>query len=48
MCSINLPDDVFEPGEKKPQKKLGTANGQANSKKRNAPQVGTGWRLGPD
>jgi hypothetical protein len=36
--NFNLPDDVFENGEKKPQKKS-AAKGAANNKKRGPPEV---------
>lgn len=38
MKSFNLPDDVFEAGEKKPQKKAGGAKG-ATGKKRGPTEV---------
>ncbi|KAF7561886.1 hypothetical protein G7046_g2261 [Stylonectria norvegica] len=37
--NFNLPDDVFDAGEKKPQKKTGGANGAQNGKKRGAAEV---------
>ncbi|KAI9167322.1 Poly(A) polymerase pla1 [Paramyrothecium foliicola] len=37
--NINLPDDVFDPGEKKPQKKSSAAKGALNGKKRGPSEV---------
>ncbi|CAM1502807.1 Fc.00g075830.m01.CDS01 [Cosmosporella sp. VM-42] len=37
--NFNLPDDVFEAGEKKPQKKSGGAKNPPNGKKRGPPEV---------
>ncbi|KAF4466746.1 poly(A) polymerase [Fusarium albosuccineum] len=36
--NFNLPDDVFEAGEKKPQKKAAVAKGAPNGKKRGPPE----------
>jgi hypothetical protein len=38
--SFNLPEDVFDVGEQKPQKKAAGTKGPTNGKKRGAPEVG--------